>query len=307
MQKGLIINNISNLYYVEVDGKVYECAARGKMKQEEAIPTVGDYVQIDVTDEKTEAKSLSFAQIEDKKGIICDVLGRKTYIKRPKLANLTQIIFIVSLKMPGPDLLLLDKQLAYAKLNNIKPIICINKIDLGKEEEIDNIMKLYKSIGYTVLTTNAKGKVGTEKLKEILKDNITAFSGNSGVGKSTLINAIFEEELTEEGFISKKNKKGKNTTTNVTLYKIDENTYIADTPGFSTFDLTELESNNLDEYFIEFIPHIDECEYIGCNHIKEQECGIKKALEENKISKERYDRYCKIYQDLKEKEERKWK
>ena len=307
MQKGLIINNISNLYYVEVDGKVYECAARGKMKQEEAIPTVGDYVQIDVTDEKTEAKSLSFAQIEDKKGIICDVLGRKTYIKRPKLANLTQIIFIVSLKMPGPDLLLLDKQLAYAKLNNIKPIICINKIDLGKEEEIDNIMKLYKSIGYTVLTTNAKGKVGTEKLKEILKDNITAFSGNSGVGKSTLINAIFEEELTEEGFISKKNKKGKNTTTNVTLYKIDENTYIADTPGFSTFDLTELESNNLDEYFIEFIPHIDECEYIGCNHIKEQECGIKKALEENKISKDRYDRYCKIYQDLKEKEERKWK
>jgi len=307
MQKGLIINNISNLYYVEVDGKVYECAARGKMKQEEAIPTVGDYVQIDVTDEKTEAKSLSFAQIEDKKGIICDVLGRKTYIKRPKLANLTQIIFIVSLKMPGPDLLLLDKQLAYAKLNNIKPIICINKIDLVKKEEIDNIMKLYKSIGYTVLTTNAKGKVGTEKLKEILKDNITAFSGNSGVGKSTLINAIFEEELTEEGFISKKNKKGKNTTTNVTLYKIDENTYIADTPGFSTFDLTELESNNLDEYFIEFIPHIDECEYIGCNHIKEQECGIKKALEENKISKERYDRYCKIYQDLKEKEERKWK
>jgi len=307
MQKGLIINNISNLYYVEVDGKVYECAARGKMKQEEAIPTVGDYVQIDVTDEKTEAKSLSFAQIEDKKGIICDVLGRKTYIKRPKLANLTQIIFIVSLKMPGPDLLLLDKQLAYAKLNNIKPIICINKIDLGKEEEIDNIMKLYKSIGYTVLTTNAKGKVGTEKLKEILKDNITAFSGNSGVGKSTLINAIFEEELTEEGFISKKNKKGKNTTTNVTLYKIDENTYIADTPGFSTFDLTELESNNLDEYFIEFIPHIDECEYIGCNKKKEQECGIKKALEENKISKERYDRYCKIYQDLKEKEERKWK
>lgn len=307
MQKGLIINNISNLYYVEVDGKVYECTARGKMKQEEVIPTVGDYVQIDITDEKTEAKSLSFAQVEDKKGIICDVLDRKVYIKRPKLANLTQIIFIVSLKMPGPDLLLLDKQLAYAKLNNIKPIICINKIDLGKDEEIDGILNLYKSIGYKVLTTNAKGKIGTENLKEILKDNITAFSGNSGVGKSTLINAIFEEKRTEEGFVSQKNKRGKNTTTNVTLYKIDKDSYIADTPGFSTFDLTELESNDLDEYFIEFIPHIEKCEYIGCNHIKEQKCGIKIALEENKISKERYDRYCKIYQYLKEKEERKWK
>ena len=307
MQKGLIVNNISNLYYVEVDEKVYECSARGKIKQEETVPTVGDYVQIEITDEKTDSKTLSFSQIQDKKGIICDILGRNTYIKRPKIANLTQIVFIVSLNMPVPDLLLLDKQLAYAKLNNINPIICINKIDLGLDTEVEDISNVYKSIGYTVITTNAKEKVGIDNLKELLKNNITAFSGNSGVGKSTLINAIFEEELTEEGLISKKNKKGKNTTTNVTLYKIDKNTYIADTPGFSTFDLTELESIDLDKYFIEFVPYIEKCEYIGCNHIKEEKCGIKKAIEENKIPNERYERYCKIYQDLKEKEVRKWK
>lgn len=307
MPKGLIINNISNLYYVEVEEKVYECSARGKMKKEEILPTVGDYVQIEITDEKTEAKSLSFAQIQDKKGIICDVLDRKMYIKRPKIANLTQIVFIVSLKMPSPDLLLLDKQLAYAKLNNIKPIICINKIDLGLDKEVEDISNVYKSIGYTVITTNAKEKVGIDSLKEILKNNITAFSGNSGVGKSTLVNAVLEQQVTEEGFISKKNKKGKNTTTNVTLYKIDKNTYIADTPGFSTFDLTELETTDLDKYFIEFAPYIEECEYIGCSHIKEENCGIKRALEQNKISNQRYERYCKIYQNLKEKEVYKWK
>lgn len=125
-------------------------------------------------------------------------------------------------------------------------------------------------------------------------------------GKSTIINAIFDKEVTKEGEISTKNKKGKNTTTDIKLYELDKNTYIADTPGFSSFEITEIESNNLDKYFIEFKKYIEECEFVGCSHLKEEQCGIKKALEQEKISQERYERFCKIYNELKDKEAHKW-
>lgn len=140
----------------------------------------------------------------------------------------------------------------------------------------------------------------------MLKGNINAFSGNSGVGKSTLINSIFEKNVTQEGEVSAKNKRGKNTTTAIQLYEIEENTYIADTPGFSTFDITEIQSNELGKYFKEFEQHIHDCEFAGCTHIKEENCGIKKAIQNGEISQERYERFCKIYEQLKEKEKRKW-
>lgn len=165
-----------------------------------------------------------------KKGLWRKFFGRKNSLKRPKIANLTQIIFVVSMKMPKPDLLLLDKQLAFAKLNNIKPVICINKIDLEDETEIQKIENIYLKAGYKVIKTNAKLKENIDSLKQILQGNITAFAGNSGVGKSSLINCIFNKDVTEEGQVSLKNKRGKNTTTSVTLYEIEENTYIADTP-----------------------------------------------------------------------------
>ena len=224
------------------------------------------------------------------------------------MANITQIMFVVSLKMPKPDLLLLDKQLCFAEWLGIKPIIILNKIDLEQEKNIEYIENIYKNIGYTVIKTNAKN-IEQETLhiiKESLKKHITAFSGNSGVGKSTLINDIFKSELTKEGNISQKNKKGKNTTTKVKLYKLEETAYIADTPGFSTFDITEIEKEEICHYFKEFREYLADCKYIGCSHIKEQECGIKKALEEGKIAKSRYENYCKIYEELKEKEENKW-
>ena len=139
-----------------------------------------------------------------------------------------------------------------------------------------------------------------------MKNNINAFSGNSGVGKSTLINGIFDKDITEEGEISKRNKRGKNTTTSIKLYEIDDNTYIADTPGFSTFDISEIESKNLEKYFREFKENIINCEFVGCTHIKEENCGIKTAIQEGKIDISRYNRFCKIYNELKEREERKW-
>lgn len=294
MLKGLIISNISNTYFVEAESKIYECSARGKFKEMNITPVVGDKVNIDVISEN------------NKNAIINEILERDNFIKRPKIANLSKLIFVISAKQPKPDLLMLDKQLAFAKFLGIESIIIINKIDLEKENNIKVIKDIYKDIGYKVITTNAKIGEGIKELLGELKDNISAFSGNSGVGKSTLINAIFNNSITLEGEISNKNKKGKNTTTIAKLYKLDKSTYIADTPGFSTFDIYKMEKVNLYKYFIEFRKYEKNCKFVGCTHIKEQECGIKKAVEEGKISNSRYENYVKIYNDLKSEEEHKW-
>ena len=287
--QGLIIENISNLYKIKINNKIYEANARGKLKKEEITPVVGDNVKIQILDE------------ENKKAIIEEILPRTTYIKRPKKSNITQLILVVSSKNPKPDLLLLDKQLAFAEYLGIKSVIVLNKTDLDKKRDFEKIKTVYENIGYKVIKTVAKGKEGIEDLEEELKGNINAFSGNSGVGKSTLINAIFKDTITQEGEISQRNKKGKNTTTSTVIYEIDENTYIADTPGFSTFDISEIEYRELDKYFKEFKPLLENCEFVGCTHIKEEKCGIKQALEQGKVDIGRYERFCKIYEELKEK------
>ena len=290
--KGIVVENISNLYYVEVNDQIYEATARGKFKKNNVSPVVGDNVELDILN------------YDKKVAIINEICQRDTYIKRPKLSNISQLIFVLSTKNPKPDLLMLDKQIAYAEYLKIKPIIVINKIDLSDNYKI--IEEIYKSAGYEVLLTVAKENKGIGKLKEVLNCNVSAFSGNSGVGKSTIINALFGTNMTQEGDISKKSKRGKNTTTSVELYKIDNNSYIADTPGFSNFDISEIESKELQNYFIEFKDYIPNCEFIGCTHIKEENCGVKEALATNKITQDRYDRFCTIYNEIKEKEERRW-
>ncbi len=294
--QGIIIESISNLYKIAVEEpkkQIYEATARGKFKKEEISPVVGDVVEIEIVDE------------EKKTAVINKIEERKVYVKRPKLANITQIVFVVSSKDPKPDLLMLDKQLAFAEFLGIKAIIVLNKTDLDKDKQFMHIKEVYEKVGYTVIETEAKSQKGVEVLKQALKSNINAFSGNSGVGKSTLINAIFDNDVTQEGEISKKNKRGKNTTTAIKLYEIDNNTYIADTPGFSTFDISEIESKDLDQYFKEFKENIENCEFVGCTHIKEENCGIKEAINNGNITEERYNRFCKIYEELKEKENRK--
>jgi len=303
--QGLIIENISNLYKIKTKKGTYEANARGKFKKEEITPVVGDKVEIQILDE------------ENKKAVIEEIQERTTYIKRPKMGNITQLVLVVSSKNPKPDLLLLDKQLAFAEFLGIKAIIVLNKTDLDKKKEFEKIKEVYQNIGYTVIETIAKDleditekseirSIGIHNLEKNLKGNINAFSGNSGVGKSTLINAIFKDTITQEGEISQRNKKGKNTTTSTKLYEIDENTYIADTPGFSTFDISEIEYRELDKYFKEFKPLLDECEFVGCTHIKEENCGIKQALQQGKIDNGRYERFCKIYEELKEKDKYKY-
>ena len=218
--EGLVIENVANLYKIKIENNIYEATARGKFKKDDVSPIVGDKVEYSILDNNK------------KIAVIEKICTRKTYIKRPKLANLTQIILVLSSKHPKPDLLMLDKQLAFAEYLNIKPIIVLNKIDLDVNNSFLEISKMYEGIGYTVIQTDAKKGVGIEELKLKLQNNISAFSGNSGVGKSTLINGIFNTSITQEGEISTKNKKGKNTTTAIKLYEMSADTYIADTQVF---------------------------------------------------------------------------
>jgi ribosome biogenesis GTPase len=206
--QGLIIENKANLYKVKVNKTEYIATARGKFKNESISPVVGDIVEISVLEEQKNT------------AVIEKINPRETYIKRPKLANITKIIFVISSKHPKPDLLMLDKQLAFAEYLHIDPVIVLNKTDLDEKEEFKVIGQMYKNIGYKVIKTNAKDKIGLKELLKELDGHVSAFSGNSGVGKSTLINDLFNTNMTEEGEISKKNKRGKNTTTHIKLYEL---------------------------------------------------------------------------------------
>lgn len=300
--KGIITKSVANLYRVveleeeqnnehskktkenHNEDSYVDCTARGKFKNLGTTPVVGDIVE--------------FSKEEK---VIENIYERKNYIKRPKMANISQIIFVISMKEPKLDLLLLDKQLALAENLGINSIIVINKCDLAEKEEEDKIAKIYRNIGYKVFKLVAKQGQGINELQKNLEGKMSVFAGNSGVGKSTIINRLFGSNITQEGLISLKNGRGKNTTTIVNLYELENKTFIADSPGFSTFEINEIEKEDLGKEFIEFNDYLRDCRYIGCSHVNEneKECGIKKAVTEGKIAKSRYDNYCKIYNEIK--------
>ena len=274
-----------NLYKVKTEtGQVFKCLARGNIKFLRQKPMVGDNVQL------------------SEEWAIEKIFPRKNEFVRPPIANVDQIIMVMATTNPKPDLTLLDKQLVMAEKNGVEILICLNKIDL--KDDCNEIIDTYERIGYQVITTDAKSGLGIEKLAVLLKGKLTAFTGNSGVGKSALTNNIFKDVISQEGDISEKTLKGKHTTKYVELFEIAPDTFIADTPGFSSYEVQGVSYKELDQYFIEFVPEIAKCQYRGCTHVKENNCGIKKAVERGKIDKGRYERYCALYQKLKE--EKKW-
>ena len=271
--QGRITKAISGFYYVEYEEKIYECKAKGVFRKNGITPLVGDFVE--------------FEELKNGKGNVISIHDRKNELVRPPIANIDLAIIVAAVKNPDISLLFIDKQIAFLESIGITPIICINKIDIENSDEVERI---YKNIGYEVINTCAKDGIGVEELKKKLKDKVSVFIGNSGVGKSSLTNKIIGSSIMEEGDLSKI-ERGKQTTRHVELIKLEENTYIADTPGFSSFEIIP---DNLEGYFVEFLEYIKDCRYRGCNHVLEEECGIKYAVRDGKIEKSRYESYCML-------------
>lgn len=244
--------------------------------------------------------------------VITEVLDRKNFVIRPPVSNIDQMILIVSIDNPKPDYILLDKQIVLCRSKNIIPVICINKIDLLNKElekELEYIRNSYSKLDIEIIEISSKNEIGIDKLKEKLKNKISALSGNSGVGKSSLTMKLLNDNSLniEIGEIASKISKGKHTTKFVKLYNIGDNSYILDTPGFSSYELFDIESNDLKNYYDEFNKYT--CDYLNCNHINEgtKECKVKQAVENNEIDEGRYERYKYIYTALKDKEDVKYK
>lgn len=285
---GKIMKAISGFYYVECEGKVYECRAKGILKKNNITPLVGDFAEFEI--------------LSEVEGNVLGVVNRKNSLIRPPVANVDLAIIVVALKTPEPSLFFIDKQLIFLSKNNIQPLICLNKSDL---EEGRKIKEIYEKIGCKVLFTSAKEKQGIEELKLELNGKTAAFVGNSGVGKSSLTNLLIDEKRMEEGNLSKI-ERGKQTTRHSELLRLYDNTYIIDTPGFSSFEVSDIDSKELVFQFSEFMQYIADCRYDDCTHVGESECGIKHALSEGKISESRYESFVTLYQKLKEAENRRY-
>lgn len=291
--QGKIIKGIGGFYYVHIENKgIYECKAKGIFRKDNRKPLVGDDVEMDVLDET------------EKKGNIVELLPRKSELIRPAVANVDQALVIFSITKPAPSLNLLDRFLIMMRQQNLPCIICFNKQDIAEEAERKILEETYEKCGYRVLFVSALQEEGIEPLFEILKKKTTTVAGPSGVGKSSLINRLQSNTVMETGTISEKIDRGKHTTRHSELIAIGENTYIMDTPGFSSLGLFDMEKEELVQYYPEFAQFEERCRFGGCAHISEPVCGVKDAVAEGLISKIRYENYTLLYEELKNK--KKW-
>lgn len=293
--QGRIIKGIAGFYYVYdvVESSVYECKAKGIFRKEKVKPLVGDLVEFEKLDE------------EEKTGNIVDILPRTSELIRPAVANIDQALVVFAVTKPKPHFNLLDRFLVMMEQSEIPVTICFNKSDIGKEEEIEKLREIYESAGYQVIFTSAKLEENIEQIKSVLRGKLTAVAGPSGVGKSSLINCLQDNINMETGSISKKIERGKHTTRHSELILIEKDTYIMDTPGFSSLYTNDFEKEELKYYFPEMRKYED-CKYSGCNHVNEPSCGVKDAVKEGKISKVRYENYLEMYRELEQKEKRRY-
>ena len=288
--QGKIIKGIAGFYYVHVvESGLYECKAKGVFRKEKIKPLVGDVVEIDILDEN------------EKKGNITDILERKNELIRPAVANIDQALVVFAVTKPKPHFNLLDRFLIMMESKDIPVILCFNKKDLAKEPEIQQLKDIYEKCGYQMIFTSALEQENVEELKDLLSGKATAIAGPSGVGKSSLINIFQPEAKMETGSISEKIERGKHTTRHSELIWIADDTYIMDTPGFSSLYTNEFEKEELKYYFTEFAPYEGKCRFQGCDHVHEPGCAVKEALEDGTIHPVRYENYLEMYKELKEK------
>ena len=285
--KGKIIKGISGFYSVNIPGQgVYECKARGIFRKKEIRPLIGDDVEITLVNE------------QKKIGNVSKILPRSNHLDRPAVANLDQMVIVFSVRQPDPNLTLLDGFLVMLEARNIEAIICFNKTDLLEGSSIDDVSNLYRGIGYDVVETSFTQSSGIEDLKHLLMEKTSVFAGPSGVGKSSILNLIQRERVLETGAISDKIGRGKHTTRHVELICFEENSYVVDTPGFSSLSLDGLEAESLKYLFKEFYTYEPDCKFIGCNHLNEPQCGVKEAVKEGKIAENRYYSYTYMLEEL---------
>lgn len=286
--KGKIVKGISGFYYVHVaETGIYECKAKGIFRNQKIKPLVGDDVEIVVLDE------------EKKIGNVEKILPRTRELIRPAVANIDMALVIFAAAKPDPNFNLLDRFLCMMEYQKVPVTICFNKCDLVTEEQREVLRKIYKLAGYELLFTSAKTQENVEKLKSVLCGKMTAVAGPSGVGKSSLINDLQDAVQMQTGGISDKIERGKHTTRHSQIIPIAENTYIMDTPGFSSMDLPGFSKEDLWTCYPEFVRFEPGCRFIRCSHIGEPDCGVKTALAEGKISQVRYDNYVQLYQEMK--------
>ena len=286
--QGKIIKGIAGFYYIHAEnGQVYECKAKGAFRKQKIKPLVGDMVRIAVLDE---AEHL---------GNVEEILPRKNELIRPAVANIDMALVIFAAAKPEPNFNLLDRFLCMMEFQNVPVTICFNKTDLVDEEKIEEYRRIYEPAGYRLMSTCTRTGEGVDAVKALLHGKTTTVAGPSGVGKSSLINALQSDVQMQTGVISDKIDRGKHTTRHSEIVPVMEDSYIMDTPGFSSMDVPGFEKEDLWTCFPEFREYEPYCKFQGCSHINEPDCGVKEALAEGKISSVRYENYKLLYEELK--------
>lgn len=282
---GIIVKLIGGFYYIEAENQIIECKARGSFRKKGISPVVGDKVRINVPKD-------GYASIEE-------IYPRKNKIIRPAIANIDKLVIVSSICEPSPNLYIIDKMTATAVNKNIEPIIVFSKTDLSP---VDKYQEIYKNSKIQTISFSSKTGEGADSVRALLKDSVVAFTGNSGVGKSSMLNYLFPELQLETGDISKKLGRGRHTTRSVELYKTDGG-YVADTPGFSTVDLERYELIYKDEIalcFPEFEEYLDDCQFTSCSHTCEKGCAVINAVNNGIINKSRHNSYVEMYNEVKD-------
>lgn len=289
MIEGRILKGIGGFYYVYTDEGIFQCRAKGLFRKRALKPLAGDRCTIELT------------HTDDVEGNVTEILERKNVLDRPPVANIDQALIVFSVHSPEPAWTLMDRFLVMMERNGIHPVICVNKDDLADTCDLSDIEDIYKSTGYSLIFTSVKNGSGLDKVREVLKGRVTSVAGPSGVGKSSLINALIGEEVMVTGDVSRRLKRGRQTTRHTELLFLGEDTFIFDSPGFSAMDLPEMKESELAECFPEMREYIGGCRYSDCSHTHEPDCTIKQAVDSGDIAGRRYDSYIDIYNELREK------
>ena len=283
---GMIMKGIGGFYYVEAADTVFECKARGNFRRQHITPLAGDHVE--------------FQTDEVKGNVITAILPRKNELIRPAVANIDQLFIVASSADPQINPLMIDRLTAVCEIKQIEPVIVFTKIDLG--DAYKSYQKVYADAGFRTVAVNTQNGSGAEQVAKLLKDRVSAFAGNTGVGKSSLLNAISPQLQLQTGETSKKLGRGRHTTRQCELLKVCGG-YVADTPGFASLDTGKacyIPKENLQYAFPEFAPYVHECRFTGCAHRAEKGCAVLEALKEGKISQSRYDSYAAMYDEVKD-------